>query len=152
SRHSRCPARKTPWLDRRLIAVLRGIASDLGRNGDTVGLVVVDDDYIRDINREYRGVDRSTDVISFAYTGDGGAAVDSGDVMGEVYVSHETLLRDASDRGVSPANLFLRIGVHGLLHVLGYEHSTHSDARRMESEEKRLLLEHLSQTEVEELF
>ena len=49
-------------------------------------------------------------------------------------------------------NLFLRVGVHGLLHVLGYEHATEEDAGRMEGEEKRLLLGYLSPSEVNALF
>jgi len=80
------------------------------------------------------------------------AAVDEDDVVGEIYVSHETLFRDANTKGVAPECLFLRIGVHGLLHVLGYEHGSEREARWMEAEEKRLLVGHLNLAEVEELF
>jgi probable rRNA maturation factor len=135
-----------------MIAVLRKIAAALGQNGDTIEFIIVDDDFIREINREYRGLDRPTDVISFAYTDSSTAALDSADAAGEVYVSYETVMKDAGDSGVEPGALFLRIGVHGLLHVVGYDHETRDDARRMELEEKRLLLEHLNPAEVEELF
>jgi probable rRNA maturation factor len=128
------------------------MAAGLGREDATVEFVIVDDDFIRDINRQYRNQDSPTDVISFSYAGDAAPVSPSDDVVGEVYVSYETLLRDANDRGVAPGYLFLRIGVHGLLHVLGYEHGTGDDARRMESEERQLLLDHLDHAEVEELF
>jgi ssRNA-specific RNase YbeY (16S rRNA maturation enzyme) len=44
------------------------------------------------------------------------------------------------------------VGVHGVLHVIGFDHEKTADARRMEAEEKRILLEQLTETEVEELF
>jgi probable rRNA maturation factor len=132
--------------------VLRSIAAGVGWDGDTVEFTIVDDEYITEINRQYRGLDKPTDVISFSYTDDAAPASPSDDVVGEVYVSYETLLNDAHEKGVTPEHLFLRIGVHGLLHVLGYDHGSNEAACRMEAEEKRLLLDHLNLAEVEELF
>jgi rRNA maturation RNase YbeY len=57
----------------------------------------------------------------------------------------------ARPRG-APEHLFLRVGVHGLLHIVGYDHETRAETREMESEERRLLLQHLTSSEVEELF
>ncbi|UCG52523.1 MAG: rRNA maturation RNase YbeY [Candidatus Latescibacterota bacterium] len=152
SRHSRCAARRIPWIDRRATVMLRETAAALGREEDTVEIVIVDDDYIRQINREYRGLDNATDVISFSYLDGGVSPAPADDVAGEIYVSHETLERDAIAQGVPAEYLFLRLVVHGLLHLLGYDHRTDADARRMETEEKRLLLDHLNPAEVEELF
>ena len=117
-----------------------------------VDVVIVDDAFIRELNRKYRGVDRPTDVISFSYAGDEHLPGPADDIAGEVYVSCETLGADARSRGIAPEHLFLRLGVHGLLHVLGHDHKTRSGTSQMESEEKRLLLDYLDPSEVEQLF
>ena len=159
TRHKRCAGKRIPWLDRRTVDRLERAARSVGPSGGGVDLVVVDDAYIRELNRSYRGIDRPTDVLSFSYPGDGappdGPTADADGPTGgggEVYVSHETVERNARADGLPPEHLFLRVGVHGFLHVLGYDHETSGDARRMETEEKRILLEHLTPTEVEELF
>ena len=140
------------WLDDELADKLRRIAESLQETISPVDVIIVDDRYIQKINREFRGLDRPTDVISFSYLGDvePNAADDS--PVGEVYISHETLEREASSQGLDVRHLFLRIGVHGLLHVLGYDHHSDSDLRRMEAEEKRLLGDAMSPAEVEALF
>jgi len=148
ARHERCGGKKAAWLDRRAIVRLERAARSAGRPGSGVDLILVDDAFIRDLNRRYRGIDRATDVLSFSYGGEEGGA----SAAGEIYVSHETVERDARESAVPPENLFLRVGVHGVLHVLGYDHEKAADARRMEAEEKRILLEQLTETEVEELF
>jgi probable rRNA maturation factor len=129
---------------------MRRIGAALGPTGGTVGVVVVDDAFIRDINARYRGKDEPTDVISFSYLEDGVA--DEDDLVGEVYISHETLVRDAGALGVEARHLFLRIGVHGLLHVLGYDHESDEDAERMERAEREILLAHLGTEPTARLF
>lgn len=128
------------------------MAASLGPKDAVVDVVIVDDAFIKELNRTYRGVDRPTDVISFSYTSDENPPGPSDDVAGEVYVSYETLGADARERGIAPEHLFLRLGVHGLLHVLGHDHATRADTTQMESEEKRLLLDYLDPSEVEQLF
>jgi probable rRNA maturation factor len=161
TRHKRCSGKKVPWLDRLTVDRLSRAARSVAPEREAVDLVVVDDGCIRELNRSYRGVDRPTDVLSFRYEGDApgpenraGKAELAGEgaTAGEVFVSHETVERNAVADGVPPEHLFLRVGVHGLLHVAGYDHETIRDARRMEAEERRILLEHLNATEVEELF
>ena len=139
-----------PWIDNRVTGNLACIAEGLGRAEKTLSVIVVDDETIQKLNREYRGNDRPTDVLSFSYLDD--TEVSHDNVIGEVYVSHETLARDAGARGIDPGNLFMRMGIHGMLHVLGYRHETESEARRMESEERKLLNDHMTPSEVEELF
>ena len=139
-----------PWIDNRVTSKLACIAEALGLADKTLSVIVVDDEYIQKLNREYRGKDRPTDVLSFSYLDDSEASDDN--VIGEVYVSHETLERDAGARGIDLGNLFVRTGTHGMLHALGYRHETESEARRMESEERRLLGDHMTPSEVEELF
>ena len=144
------------WPDRETAEALGRIAATLGRLRSTVDVILVDDDYIQGINRNFRGLDSPTDVISFSYVednSDGRQVIPATEnLAGEIYVSWQTLERDAKKRGLEPGNLFLRVGVHGLLHVLGYEHATEEEASRMEGEEKRLLLGYLGPSEVNALF
>jgi probable rRNA maturation factor len=121
---------------------LAQICRSLDPDGVGVNLVVVDDDFIRDINARFRGQDKPTDVISFSYLNDDDRT-DGDELVGEVYVSHETVAREASELGVDVAHLFVRMGVHGLLHVLGHEHDSSDGARRMERQERRILDVHL---------
>jgi probable rRNA maturation factor len=153
SRHSRCGRKKVPWLDRGTEERLARAAASLLPNAG-VDLIVADDAFLRELNRKYRGIDRPTDVLSFSYLGDAASAPVEGEPAqaGEIYVSYETVETAARRDSLRPEHLFLRVGIHGLLHVLGYNHENRTEALAMESEEKRLLLEHLKPTEVEELF
>jgi probable rRNA maturation factor len=143
------------WLDRGTVGRMRRIAAGLDPADAVVEVTIVNDAYIRDLNRDYRGKDRPTDVISFSYIDDIDSERAPGElerIAGEVYISFETIQTQAREQGIVPEHLFLRIGVHGFLHVLGYGHDTGPDFEKMEAEEKRLLLDYLSPAEVEELF
>jgi probable rRNA maturation factor len=109
----------------------RAVAGIAPRSG-AVNLVIVDDREIRRLNRRYRGKDKPTDVLSFAYDGVEG-------VVGDVFLSRQTLARDAARLGVEPAHLSLRLVIHGCLHVSGYDHETDAEAERMERRERVLL-------------
>lgn len=141
-----------PWLGGNAADRLCEIAVTLGRSQHTVELIVVNDAFMRKINRRYRGSDRPTDVISFSYLDETDSGFVGDNLVGEIYVSYETLEKEAKAQGVEPENLFLQIGVHGLLHVLGYDHKTDRDTSAMVDREKRLLRDHLTATEVEELY
>ena len=73
-------------------------------------------------------------------------------LAGEIYVSHETLEKEAKQLGIDPGRLFLRIGVHGLMHVLGYDHVDDEDARQMASRERDALEGHLAAADLDKLF
>ena len=114
-----------------------------------VNIVLVDDREMRRLNRRYRGKDKSTDVLSFSYL-DGGPAGDG--TVGDVFISHETLSRDARRLGVTVSDLALRIVVHGMLHVIGYDHEDDDDAARMERRERAILRRLLPADTVRALF
>ena len=155
---NRSQASKEPRPEAGVWESLRGIAAGLGPPDADVDVILTDDAFIRKINREYRGIDRPTDVISFSYIeGDRTDFIEDpsrtrDNLAGEIYISCETLQKEAKAQGIELENLFLRIGVHGLLHVLGYEHGTDSETEIMEGEERRILLDHLAPERIEELF
>lgn len=141
-------SRRSPrWMDAAWQRRVARAAAGLGGRGDTVNLVVIDDREMRRLNRRYRGKDKPTDVLSFSYEAGPGDAV-----VGDVYVSHETLARDARRLRVEASHLAVRIVVHGLLHVMGYDHESDADAARMERRERVALKRVLPAKVVRDLF
>jgi probable rRNA maturation factor len=69
-----------------------------------------------------------------------------------VYISYQTIEKEAKRLGVDPGLVFLRVGVHGLLHVVGFDHETDEDAALMEREERSILSRTLAPEELEALF
>jgi probable rRNA maturation factor len=94
---------------------------------------------IRDINRDYLKKDRPTNVISFAMQeGEGGGV--QPEVLGDVVISAETAARDAFDAQISFESELYFLLLHGILHLLGYDHErgTQADAERMEAKEREI--------------
>jgi probable rRNA maturation factor len=112
----------------RLRRVLQGAAAALGVRGE-VSLVLAGDGLLRRLNRDYRGKDRPTDVLSFP--GDGGEAG-----LGDVVISVETAGRNARGLGRTLGQELDVLALHGFLHVLGYDHE--SDDGTMDRLEGRL--------------
>lgn len=108
----------------------------------SLSLTLVDDAAIREINREQRGKDAPTDVLSFpAY--DPGDLHDrthalAGDPIGDVVISIDTARRQAADYDGTLQNELYRLLIHGILHVLGHDHMEPGERARMEAEERRL--------------
>ncbi len=112
----------------RLRRVLGGAARALRVRGE-VSLVLAGDRLLHRLNRDYRGQDRPTDVLSFP--GEGGE-----EGLGDVVISVETAERNARSGGRSLARELDVLALHGFLHVLGYDHET--DDGTMDRLERRL--------------
>lgn len=142
------------WLDDGAVETLGRICESLGPADRTASVVVVDDETIQSLNARFRGKDQPTDVISFSYLDEEpalqGPAED--DPAAEIFISHQTIARDAADSGVEVSHLFLRMGIHGLLHALGRGHDTDEEAERMESEERDILSAHIGPGPAAKLF
>lgn len=111
-------------------AVLEALRVE-GREADPceVSVVFADDAFIARLNREYRGVEGPTDVLSFALNeGEGGPGFagpnDEPEMLGDVVVSVETAGRQARDAGKPPENEIGLLLIHGTLHLLGHDHDT----------------------------
>ena len=109
--------------------LLEQIADFLGA-GD-VELVFVNDDEMRKINREQRGIDKATDVLSFPYE------QVPGGLMGSVVISTDTANRVASELGHSIECEIALLFLHGVLHMLGYDHEI--DGGQMRQKEKEVI-------------
>ncbi|WP_227767504.1 rRNA maturation RNase YbeY [Zhaonella formicivorans] len=109
-----------------------------------VSLLLVDDAYIHQLNREYRGIDRPTDVLSFALREETGEEphylpVPEDNLLGDIIISLETAARQAIEYGHSLDREMAYLAVHGCLHLLGYDHETEEEKRRMREKEEKIL-------------
>lgn len=100
-----------------------------------INLVFITDKHMRQLNRDYRGKDVATDVLSFNL--DEPDEVDG--VFGEIYISAATARRQAKKFGCSLIDELLRLTAHGLLHLMGYTHETASREKRMMALQEELL-------------
>ena len=102
-------------------------------------MVLGSDAMLRGLNRTYRGKDAPTNVLSFPFTPRGAADTADGRYLGDVVLAAETVLREAAERGTAPAHHLQHLVVHGLLHLLGYDHETDTEAAEMERLETEIL-------------
>lgn len=107
--------------------------------GTELSILLVDDEGIRVINRDYLHKDRPTNVISFAMQeGEGGQVQPA--LLGDVVISAETAARDAAEAGLTFESELYFLLLHGILHLLGYDHErgTAAEALRMEDKEEEV--------------
>ena len=117
-----------------------------------VSVSLVNDEVIHVLNKDYRGIDRSTDVLSFALDeAEEPQEIGGPDthLLGDIIISAETAVRQGEEYGHGLNRELVYLGVHSLLHLLGYDHMNKEDKAVMrEEEEKALQLIHLSQADL----
>ena len=96
-----------------------------------VSVVLTDDSEIHTLNREYRGIDKPTNVLSFELGDDV--------LLGDIYISFDTVLKEAKDAHISVEDHTAHMVVHGVLHLMGYDHLNDRQAKKMESKEIKAL-------------
>lgn len=94
-------------------------------------IIIVDNNTIHSINKEYRGVDRPTDVISFALEDDTSFIETEFRILGDIYISIDKAREQAESYGHSLKREIFFLTVHGLLHLLGYDHMNEEDEKLM---------------------
>ncbi|NPV72826.1 MAG: rRNA maturation RNase YbeY [Pelotomaculum sp.] len=105
-----------------------------------VSLVFVDDAYIHGLNRQYRGVDAPTDVLSFAMQeGEPLAGGEEELILGDVVISLQAAERQAGEYGHSLQREAAYLAVHGVLHLLGYDHQGEEERKIMRRKEEEVL-------------
>ncbi len=126
-------------LDRReLGARVRALFAALALGDAELSVVMTSDARVRELNRDYRHIDRPTDVLAFAmHEGELGAV--GRDLLGDVVVSVETARRQAARAGHDLLAEVTMLVVHGTLHLLGWDHDTPAKNRRMRAETARLV-------------
>jgi probable rRNA maturation factor len=115
----------------------------LGWGDGELSIVLGTDDFIQGLNRDYRSKDEPTDVLSFAMQEETESEWDSGaideNVLGDVVISLETAARQAREQGHVLHTELQVLLVHGILHLLGFDHLEPEEAVEMRTEEDRLL-------------
>lgn len=99
----------------------------------TVSLLLADDDVLHQLNRDFRGKDKPTDVLSFP------AHEMDRPLLGDIAIALGVSARDAKAQGISLADHLAHLLVHGYLHLLGHDHEVEAEAARMESLEIKAL-------------
>ena len=126
-----------------LLSVLQKTAEVYDISTSTeVSLVLANDEYILALNREYRDIDSATDVLSFALNeGDEPIVIDGPEeiLLGDIIISIETATRQATEYGHSLERELAYLTVHGILHLLGYDHMAEEQKREMRREEEHIL-------------
>ncbi|MGI4851620.1 MAG: rRNA maturation RNase YbeY [Janthinobacterium lividum] len=100
-----------------------------------ISIILSHDQHLHHLNKTYRHQDKATNVLSFDY---GPNAFDKG-IIGDVFVSFETLTQEAVAQQKSLQNHFSHLIIHGVLHLLGYDHEHEQDAKEMEQLEIEFL-------------
>ena len=98
-----------------------------------VSVLLTDDATIKVLNRTWRGIDTSTNVLSFP------AAENAGELLGDIVIAYETLHAESAAEAKPFLHHLAHLAVHGFLHLLGYDHATDSQAAAMEGLEREVL-------------
>lgn len=126
----------------------RGLAR-FQKEAAEVSLVLTNDDYIQELNLEYRGKDQPTDVLSFALQeeAEGISEImndedeDIPELLGDIYISIERAVEQANSYGHSLERELGYLAVHGLLHLLGYDHQEPDQTAAMREMEETIMTE-----------
>jgi probable rRNA maturation factor len=124
---------------RRLKETARVLLRAAGEKDSALSLTLVNDEAIRELNRDHRGKDKPTDVLSFPLfePGEQGGA-EAERLLGDVVISVDTARRQAAEYDAPLQNEVYRLLIHGILHVLGHDHEEAGERAAMEAEERRL--------------
>jgi probable rRNA maturation factor len=138
-------------VDRSLLETVlaRALAAEELSGPVEVSLVVTDDAELQELNQRYRGEDRPTDVLSFPQSEDSSSGGGPGfptllpgaRPLGDVVISGDRVRAQAADYGHSQRRELAYLAVHGLLHLLGYDHETEPERQRMRTKEEAALSE-----------
>lgn len=117
----------------------RAVAAALGQRQGVVSVLLTGDAAVRNLNRDWRGKDKPTNVLSFPAPAN--MPLPKGEIapVGDVVLAYETVEREALEQGKTVSDHTSHLIVHAVLHLLGYDHETEADAEAMEHQERMIL-------------
>lgn len=137
--HYRSEVRDSGVDARALKRTMKTLLQAVDEKDSSISVTLVDDAAIQDINREHRGKDKPTDVLSFPMFDD---AIEDPEIeerlLGDIVISVDTARRQAADYDAPLQQEIYRLLIHGLLHVMGHDHMEPEERAAMETEERRL--------------
>jgi probable rRNA maturation factor len=110
----------------------------LGRQEAELSIVITDNEYIAELNLEYLGRKGPTNVISFPQNE--GQGPEDNNLLGDIVISAQKGLQEATDAGIDPAQRLRRLLIHGICHLCGYNHENVSEERAQEMEAMEVFL------------
>ena len=120
------------------VDVAHSVLTYLDLQDAELSILLCDDATIHPLNRDYRGKDKPTDVLSFAQR-EGEFAFLDDNLLGDVIISMDTTIRQAEERTHSVETELRVLLVHGILHLIGYDHIEDDEAEIMEAKEREIL-------------
>lgn len=106
-------------------------AEDIAAEGLSISVVLADDAFVQELNKTYRSKNKPTNILSFQS--------DEEDYLGDLILAYETLEREAQEQHKTLQDHYTHLIVHGLLHLLGYNHEKDNEAKIMENKEISIL-------------
>ena len=106
-------------------------------------LIIVDNNYIHNLNKKYRNIDKETDVITFALEDEDSVIIPEGErILGDIYISIDRAKSQAKEYGHSLLRELSFLAVHGFYHLLGYDHQTKEEEKEMFQKQEEVLEEY----------
>jgi len=122
-----------------VLSLIKSVLTSEQKQGVELNVIFIDNQAIQTINRDYRGLDQPTDVISFAFCDSPSIIEYEYELLGDIYVSVEKAHEQAIEYGHSFDREIGFLTVHGMFHLLGYDHLIESDAKIMRQKEEGIL-------------
>lgn len=122
--------------------ILDMVLSHTAGNKDAeVGLIISTEENIRNLNNKYRGKNKATNVLSFSNEEiqDFMSAEEDENYLGDIYISREHIAQEASQLNISHKERFAHLFVHGILHLMGFDHEEGEDAEVMQNMEDKIV-------------
>jgi len=125
-----------PLAEQTIREAISAAAGALSTEGGEVSILLTDDSDIARLNRDWRGIDKPTNVLSFP-----ASRVGQGDkLLGDIVIAYETLERESRDESRDFLHHLAHLAVHGFLHLIGFDHETDAQAEEMEGLESRIMM------------
>ena len=130
-----------PLAEQTVRDAIAAAASALSTTDGEVSILLTDNKAIRTLNREWRKIDKATNVLSFPAAIAGGGEKMLGDekMFGDIVIAYETLAQECDDEDRIFLHHLAHLTVHGFLHLVGYDHQTDSNADEMEKLESKIM-------------
>ena len=129
---------RCPWTESEIKKIFKIIQKRIKLNGE-LEINIVGDKEIKDLNFRFRGLNKVTDVLSFAWQEDKIIKTAS---LGQIYICYPQIERQARQVKVDTAEEFTRMLTHGLLHIMGYDHVEKKDAKKMFKIQEEIIIDY----------
>jgi probable rRNA maturation factor len=116
----------------------QAVMVEVGHQAVELSVLLADDAYVRELNREYRGVDRTTNVLAFPQQ-ESPESVRATRLLGDVVISVEKARRDSAREHISLTEELKKLVVHGILHLCGHDHRTTAQGTEMRRLERAII-------------